>query len=394
MTVKTGLDVLVRDDFRPLAGKRVGLFTNPSAVDANMQSAAKLFKAAAAQGKVNLTALYAPEHGIDAAAPDGAKIGTFTEGRLPVFSLYGETQRPTPEMLGGVDVIVCDIQDIGVRYYTFVWTLSHILEAVGEYGGVEILVLDRPNPLGGAIVEGAPLDAALASLVGRYPVPVRHGLTLGELAQLFNARWNPTPVATLDVIPCEGLSRTMLWGATGLPFVPPSPNMPHFETVWQYPGACLIEGTNLSEGRGTSLPFEIVGAPFINGLALADYLNELNLPNVRFRPHSFQPTSSKWKGETCGGVQVHVSDLSQGDALLLWLHVVQAIRTLYPEQFAFLQPSRTESGNVIYHFDRLIGSAEPRERIEAGQPFDDLLAAWEKFAHDFEVDRWSYLLYM
>ncbi len=391
MTVKTGLDVLVRDDFRALAGRRVGLFTNPSAVDASLRSAASLFRAAAAQKKVNLVALYAPEHGIDAAAPDGEKIASSSSGGLPVYSLYGETQHPTPEMLNGVELIVCDIQDIGVRYYTFMWTLSHLLEAAAAQG-VAVVVLDRPNPLGGVVVEGAPLQPELSSLVGRYSIPVRHGLTLGELAQLFNARWNPAPAA-LDVIGCEGWRRSMLWETTGLSFVPPSPNMPHPETVMQYPGACLVEGANLSEGRGTSLPFEIAGAPFIDGQALAEQLNGLNLPGVRFRPHAFQPTASKWAGERCGGVQAHITDAGQFKALRVWLHVIEAVRALYPQQFAFLPPG--ESGaQGVYHFDRLIGSSEIRERIASGQPLDELFTAWEKFAHDFEVDRWAYLLYM
>jgi uncharacterized protein YbbC (DUF1343 family) len=287
--------------------------------------------------------------------------------------------------------LVCDIQDIGVRYYTFVWTLTHVLEAAGEHG-VDVVILDRPNPLGGVVVEGAPLDPALSSLVGRVSVPVRHGMTMGELAQLFNGRWNPTP-GGLEVIACEGWTRSMLWEATGRPFVTPSPNMPQLSTVAQYPGACLIEGTNLSEGRGTSLPFEIVGAPFIDGVALAEHLNGLNLPGVGFRAHSFQPTASKWAGERCRGVQVHVTDAAKWHALRTWLDVITAIRTLYPEQFQWLPPGKSGAEGV-YHFDRLIGTKDVRERIEAGQPLDDLYTAWEQFAHAFEVDRWSYLLYM
>ena len=359
----------------------------------SLRSALSLFKAAAADGKIRLTAIFAPEHGLDAAAADGVKIASSSEGELPVYSLYGETQHPTPEMLENVDVIVCDIQDIGVRYYTYMWTISHILEAAGEKG-VEVLILDRPNPLGGAVVEGSPLDAALSSLVGRYSIPVRHGLTLGELAQLFNARWNAKP-ATLDVIACEGWRRSMLWESSGLTFIPPSPNMPHLETVHHYPGACLIEGTTLSEGRGTGLPFEIVGAPFMDGVALADHLNAQNLPGVRFRSHSFQPTTSKWSGETCAGVQVHITDPAAWRALRVWLRVIVAVKTLYPDKFAWLPPGTAgvEAGQV-YHFDRLIGSSEVRAQIDAGQPLDDLFAGWDTFAHGFEVDRWSYLLYM
>ncbi len=387
MTVKTGLDVLAASSFAALAGRRIGLFTNLSAVDSALTSAVSLFKRAAADGTFTLAALFAPEHGIDASAPEGVKIAS-QPGNLPVHSLYGATQRPTPDMLDGIDLMVCDIQDIGVRYYTFSWTVTHILEAAGEYG-IDVLILDRPNPLSGMIVSGAPLDPALTSLVGRCSIPIRHGLTLGELAQWFNTRWNPHP-APLDVIVCEGWSRAMFWDATGLTFVPPSPNMPRLDTVVQYPGACLIEGTTLSEGRGTALPFEVVGAPFIDGTALADHLNALDLSGVRFRPHSFQPTASKWQGEVCGGVQVHVTDRARWDALHVWLALIVAVRTRYPDDFAWLPAG--EKG--IQHFDRLIGTSDVRARIDAGEPLDDLFAAWRAFCHDFEVERWSALLYL
>ncbi len=392
MTVQTGLDVLCAGGFRRLAGRRVGLFANPSAVDSSLNSAISLFQAAAARGVFTLAALFAPEHGIDAAAPDGERIASSRVGDLPVYSLYGESQRPTAAMLDGIDLIVCDIQDIGVRYYTFTWTVTHILEAAGERG-VQVLILDRPNPLGGEIVEGAPLDPALASLVGRCSIPIRHGMTLGEVASWYNARWNPTP-ALLDVIPCEGWARAMLWDATGLPFVPPSPNMPRLDTVRHYPGACLIEGTNLSEGRGTALPFEIVGAPFINSLILAEYLNALELPGVRFRPHHFIPTTSKWAGQRCGGVQAHIVDLSAWRAFRGWLAVIVIVQALYRGQFAWLPPgsSGVEAGQV-YHFDRLIGSSEPRHLLDVGEPLNDLLAAWDAYCREFEAERQPYLLY-
>ncbi len=393
MIVKPGLEILCEGEFAALAGKRVGLFTNPSAVDRSLRSTASLFKEAAAAGKFKLTALFAPEHGLDSSAPDGRKIESSKEGDLPIHSLYGDTQRPTPDMLADLDVIVCDIQDIGVRYYTYTWTVSHILEAAGEHN-VAVLILDRPNPLGGTQIEGPALDPALSSLVGRFSVPIRHGLTLGELAQMCNERWTPKP-ATLTVIACEGWARATQWETSSLTFVPPSPNMPHLETVYQYPGACLIEGTNLSEGRGTALPFEIVGAPYVTGAALADHLNKLDLPGVRFRPHSFVPTTSKWSGERCGGVQVHITDQNQWHALRVWLNVIQAVKKLYPDQFAWLPPgaSGVEAGTV-YHFDRLIGSSAARECIDQGGSLDDLIGSWEHFSHAFEVDRWSYLLYM
>lgn len=387
MSVTTGLEVLLHDQFKPLAGVRVGLFTNPSAVDSHLNSTLSHFRAAAAQGLINLVALYSPEHGLDAAAPEGDLVASSTSGALPVHSLYGASQRPTAAMLEGVDLLVCDIQDIGVRYYTYAWTLTHILEAAGEYN-VAVLVLDRPNPLGGAVVAGAPLAPALSSLVGRVSVPIRHGLTLGELARIFNALWNPTPVQ-LDVIPCEGWLRDTGWHQTGLPFVPPSPNMPHLSTVAHYPGACLIEGTNLSEGRGTALPFEIVGAPFIDGMSLATHLNALELPSVRFRSHSFQPAASKWRGERCGGVQVHITDEAQWDALHVWLQLIIAVHDLYPDSFAWLPPAE----NGIYHFDRLIGTSEVRQRIDAHQPLDDLFTAWQQFARTFVATRAPYLLY-
>ncbi len=389
MTVEPGLEVLVHDEFRAVAGRRIALLTHPAAVDRWLNSALSWFRAAHEQGLIRLAALLAPEHGIDSAAPDGERIASSVMGDIPVYSLYGEMLRLPDD----IDLIVCDLQDVGVRYYTYLWTLSHLLDAAGERG-IEVLILDRPNPLGGVVVAGAPLDPALVSLVGRYSIPIRHGMTLGELAQMINARWTAQP-APLEVIPCEGWRRSMLWEATGLPFVPPSPNMPHVETVEQYPGACLIEGTNLSEGRGTALPFEIAGAPYVDGAALADHLNGQALPGVIFRPHSFQPSASKWAGERCGGVQAHVIDPAQWDAIRAWLAVIEAALALYPDQFAWLPPgtSGVEAG-LVSHFDRLIGSSEVRARIDVGAPLDDLFAAWAAFSHAFEVDRWAHLLYM
>jgi uncharacterized protein YbbC (DUF1343 family) len=359
-----------------LRGRRVGLLTNPSAVDSAFISTYDILRR---ESGVNLTALYSPEHGLAAAVADGEKVASTVDPAtgLPIHSLYGETQRPTRDMLADVDIVVVDIQDIGVRYYTFTWTVSHLLEAAGEYG-VEVLILDRPNPLGGHVA-GAGFDSQFASLVGRYPVPTQPGMTLGELAQLFNAAWNPYP-AKLSVIPCEGYHRDMPWAETGLAFVPPSPNMPHLVTAQHYPGSCLVEGTSLSEGRGTALPFEIVGAPGIDGVALADTLNAQGWAGVRFRAHTFRPTASKFAGETCGGVQAHITDARAYQPLPVWLGVLGAIY----RQFPF-------SWNP--HFTRLMGSDLVQPLIQAGVSLDGVYAEWDVFRAKFEQQRQPHLLY-
>jgi uncharacterized protein YbbC (DUF1343 family) len=294
--------------------------------------------------------------------------------------------RPTPDMLASLDAVVCDIQDIGVRYYTYAWTISYMLEAAGA-AGIEVCILDRPNPLGDA-VDGAPVQTGYLSIVGGAPVPVQHGLTLGELMRMYNAEWNPTPAA-LTIMPCEGCTRDMPWEATGLPFVPPSPAMPHLSTARQYPGACLIEGTNLSEGRGTALPFEICGAPFIDGDALAEHLNALGLRGVRYRPHVFTPTASKFAGEPCQGVQAHVVGAGYRP-LLSWVSVLAAVRHLDPDAFAWRPPPSAHPHPPI---DLLAGSDRLRTHLDAGLPVADLAAEWDQAARRWRAQREPYLLY-
>jgi uncharacterized protein YbbC (DUF1343 family) len=390
VSVRTGLDVLAAQGFDRLKGRRVGLVTNPSAVDRHLHSACHLLRNAPG---VKLAALFAPEHGLAGAAPDAERIGSMTDPRtgLPVYSLYGETYYPTPEMLEGLDALVFDIQDVGARYYTFTWTLSYVLEAAGE-NGLEVIVLDRPNPLNGRL-DGPPLEPHLSSFVGRFPVPVCHGLTLGELAGMMNALWNACP-ADLTVARCENYRRGMAWEDTGLVWVPPSPNMPHTSTVRQYPGACLVEGTNLSEGRGTALPFEIVGTPWIDGDELAAALNAQDWPGVRFRPISFRPSASKWAGLDCGGVQAHVFDNAVWRPVETWLNVIITVRRLYPAHFAWLPPAAAgvEPGGV-YHFDRLAGSEQIRAQIEAGAEVSDISGAWPDFWRGFKAQRKPFLLY-
>lgn len=378
--VRTGIEVLRARGCAALKGKRVGLLTNPSAVDGQLDSTLDILRRA--EG-VQLDVLFSPEHGIAGALADGELIDSGRDERtgLAIRSLSGELGaiiHPTREMLRDVDVIVCDIQDIGVRYYTFTWTITHVLEAAGEFG-VEVMILDRPNPLGGT-ADGAPLEAGMTSAVGRFPVPTQPGMTLGELARLFNATWNPTPAA-LSVIACEGYMRGMTWAETGLPFVPPSPNMPHLVTAQHYPGSCLIEGTTLSEGRGTALPFEIVGAPGIDGHALAEALNARGWDGVRFRPHYFQPNVNKHAGVMCGGVQAHITEARAYRPLRVWLGVLNVLCQMGAVEW------------LAGHFDHLLGVRDVRERIQKGEALDDLFAEWDGFCRDFAVMRTPYLLY-
>jgi uncharacterized protein YbbC (DUF1343 family) len=384
MCVRTGLEVLCSSSFAPLRGLRIGLLTNPSAVTQDLVSAYDIFCGAT---QVKLRALFSPEHGFAAAARDGEPVASSNDPRsgVPVHSLYGETLRPTPAMLSGLDALVCDIQDIGVRYYTYAWTIGYAMEAAGA-AGIPVFILDRPNPLGD-VVDGLLVEAGYESLVGAKPVPVQHGMTLGELMQLLNAA-QPTPTQ-LEIIACEGYQQSMTWEATRLPFVPPSPAMPHISTVRQYAGACLLEGTNISEGRGTSLPFEICGAPFIDGVMLAEQLNALGLAGVRFRPHVFTPTASKYAGELCSGVQAHI--IGAGfRPLLTWVAVLMVLRDTYPDHFQWLPPYHVGDNA---HFERLAGGVALRAHIEARTPLIELAAAWDAAAGRWREQRAPYLLY-
>jgi uncharacterized protein YbbC (DUF1343 family) len=383
---KLGIENLVKQEFAPLRGKCVGLMSNPSAVDSKLRMTYDILRNAP---EVNLTTLFAPEHGFLGATPDGEKIDSQidTHTGIAVFSLYGDSLRPSSEMLSKIDVMVCDIQDIGVRYYTFLWTISHIIEACGE-NEVPVVILDRPNPLGD-IVNGSPLEAEFASLVGRYNIPIQHGMTLGEMLNMLNQIVNPYS-ARLRIIPCEGYQHGMSWEDTRLHFIPPSPNIPHLVTAKHYPGACLIEGTNLSEGRGTTLPFEIVGAPFINAMSLADSLNALNLSGILFRAHHFKPTSSKYIGKDCHGVQAHIVDEQIYEPIRTWLNVIHSIRHSYPGQFQWREPHRP---NGLYPFDRLIGNADVRQQIDDGVDIETISADWSNYAREFREKRQPYLLY-
>ncbi|RAS75921.1 hypothetical protein A4U60_20145 [Priestia endophytica] len=378
--VELGVETLFREHKNLLKGKRVGLITNPTGVDSELRSSVDLF---AEDPDIELTALYGPEHGVRGDAQAGDKVDYYIDEKtgLPVYSLYGDTRKPTPEMLKNVDILVFDIQDVGARFYTYIYTMAYAMEAAKEQG-IPFVVLDRPNPLGGEVVEGPVLEEKYSSFVGKYPIPLRHGMTVGELAQLFNEEFGIG--ADLTVVKMKKWKRSFDYDETNLPFVMPSPNMPTLETAFVYPGTGLIEGTNVSEGRGTTKPFELLGAPFINGTELSEKLNNLHLDGVKFRAASFTPSFSKHSGQLSHGVQVYVTDREKYQSVETGLHIVKTIHDLYGEEFSF-----NKSGN----FDLLIGNSWVREELEKGTDVEDIIAKWQKDTKAFKKIRKQYLLY-
>jgi uncharacterized protein YbbC (DUF1343 family) len=360
MAVIPGIEVLWRDHRALLEGQRVGLISNASGVTRQLVSTVTLLQQ---MPLVELAALFSPEHGFAAAVPDGTAVTDSVFADLPVYSLYGRSQHPTPEMLADLDLLIFDIQTVGVRFYTYLTTLLYIMQAAAEQH-IPLIVCDRPNPIGGEIVEGPFLKTGFTSFVGCGPLPIRHGLTIGELACFFNEVWQVN--CQLTVVPCEGWQRDHWFDETHLPWVPPSPNMPKGETAVLYPGTCLIEGTNLSEGRGTALPFELIGAPWLDGYELAERLNKLALPGVKFRATQFTPTASKWQRECCQGLQLHVTDKKSVRPVTVVLHILAQIRQQHAEEFEWRLP----------HFDHLMGTDEVREDLERGTAVSDITDSW------------------
>lgn len=377
-TVTVGAEVLLKKEKKLLKGKRVGLITNPTGVDSSLNSVVDLLNN---DPDIELKALYGPEHGVRGDAQAGAYVEYYIDEvtGLPVYSLYGKTRKPTPEMLDGIDALVFDIQDVGTRFYTYIYTMALSMEAAKEKA-IPFIVLDRPNPLGGEKVEGPVLDPEFASFVGQYPIPLRHGMTVGELAQLFNKEFGIS--ADLKVVKMKGWDREDDFSKTGLPFVLPSPNMPTLDTAFAYPGAALIEGTNVSEGRGTTKPFELIGAPFVSSPQLVHQLNQLNLPGVQFRAASFTPTFSKHSGKLSHGIQIHITDYDKYDPVVTGLHIVKTLKDLYPEQV-----------QLTPFFDKLIGNGWVREGIEQGMTVEEMQKRWEKELKQFKKVRKQYLLY-
>ncbi len=374
--VKLGSDVLVEKHLDLLKEKRVGLITNQT----GLLSSGDFLVDVLRSRKVNVVALFGPEHGIRGESPAGERISDSVDVRtgIHIFSLYGKIKKP---MLTGVDVLVYDVQDVGARLYTYISTMTLAMEAAAE-ANIPFIVLDRPNPLGGTRIEGPIMEDSLRSFVGMLPIPVVYGLTCGELARMINGEgWLTNGVkANLNVVPMEGWKRSMLWDDTRLRWIRPSPNIPSSSTAIVYPATCFIEASNLSEGRGTDSPFNIIGAPFIDGVKLAA---KLHLEGVTTMPVTFLPNSSKFKGEECRGLSIEITDPASFKPILFGLSLLQEIHNLYPEKFILTRSS----------FNRLFGNAKVYDLILNGTPPESIVVTWHAALEGFKARSDLYKLY-
>ncbi len=387
MTTILGLDNFLADPPAEVRGQRVGLVVSASSLDRDLISTVERVHASPA---ITLTALYGPEHGLRGEAQAGEKVGSTTDHLtgLPVYSLYGDTRKPGPEMLADVDVFVIDMQDGGSRFYTYLYTMAYVMQAAAETGR-KVIVLDRPAPLNATTLEGPVLDPAYASFVGLYPIPVRYGLTIGECARLFNTAFGIG--CDLTVIPLSGWERGMWYDQTGLPFIPPSPNLPTLSALTVFPGTCFFEGTTLSEGRGTTKPFEYTGAPWIHDPErLAAALNDHDLPGTRFRAVYFTPTFSKHANTHCKGVQLYVTDREIFRPVETAVTMLAQIRQDYPDHFDWREPW---SSDGHFPIDLLTGGSQVREHLDANRPLSSLLEAWQAPLRAFDELRSQALLY-
>jgi uncharacterized protein YbbC (DUF1343 family) len=373
-------------DSGTLAGRRVGLVCNPASVDGELRHVADRL---AADGRATLGALFGPQHGIRSDVQENmieTGHGRDDRRRVPVYSLYSETREPTAEMLRGLDLLVIDLQDVGTRIYTYIYTMANCLRAARRHG-VKAVVCDRPNPIGGAAVEGPMLEGGFESFVGLFPVPMRHGMTIGELARLFNEHFGIG--ADLEVVPMTGWHRGMYADETGLPWVLPSPNIPTLDSAIVYPGTVLFEGTNVSEGRGTTRPFELVGAPWVDAERFAAGMNALGLPGAWFRPAMFEPTFHKHARTACGGCQIHVRDRSVFRAVETGVALLGAFHS---GAFAWRDPPY-EYEHEKPPIDILAGSAALRTQIDAGLPAREIARSWEDGVATFAALRERFLIY-
>ena len=375
--VKTGLDMLLEMDFAPISGRRVGVITNHTGLTSDGRHIVDVF---AQSKKITLAAIFTPEHGIAGTQDDpNVASGTHQATGTPIYSLYNHgSYRPTPEMLQKVDVLVYDIQDVGARFYTYITTLGYALEEAAR-AGKPFYVLDRPNPINGLAVEGPLLDPAYVSFVGYMRMPIRHGMTVGELARMYNGEKKLG--ADLHVVEMQGWRRTMWLDATGLEWVNPSPNIRNLTEAILYPGACLLESNQVSVGRGTDTPFQIIGAPWFRSREVADYLNGLAIPGVRFMARRFRPTSSVFRDEDCEGLDIQLIDRDALDSVRMGLDLLHAILKFHPGKF--------DIGGVM----RLLGNDDAAERLKKGETGSAVAASYASDLAQFRRTREKYLIY-
>jgi len=387
MRVRLGSERLLASS--TLDGRRVGVVCNPASVDHDLRHIADRL---GAHPRARLTALFGPQHGFRSDVQDNmieTRHGRDEIRKVPVYSLYSETREPTADMLRDLEVLVIDLQDVGVRIYTYIYTMANCLKAARRHG-VKVIVCDRPNPIGGVAVEGMVLKPGHESFVGMYPIPMRHGMTIGEIATLFNSHFGIG--AELEVVKMEGWRREMYFDDTGLTWILSSPNIPTVDTTTVYPGAVLFEGTNLSEGRGTTRPFEFVGAPWIVADRFCEAMNKRSLPGAFFRPIVFEPTFHKHSRQACGGCQTHVLDRTTYRPVAAAVALLSAFRASDPEKFRWKDPPY-EYEHERTPIDVLAGSTTLREQIESGVPAAEIARSWEKDVAAFERVRKSFLLY-
>ena len=390
--MQLGSDVLF--DRQLLKGRTIGIVCNPASVDASFRHVIQR----AEDAGVTIGAIFGPQHGIKSDLQENmietphasASLGTQAKRHVPVYSLYSETREPSAEMLRGLDALVVDLQDVGTRIYTYIYTMAHCLRA-GAKHGIPVIVCDRPNPIGGVTVEGPVLELGYESFVGQYPIPMRHGCTIGELAGLFNEHFGIG--AKLEVVKMQGWDRTKYMDEIGMPWVLPSPNIPTLDAAITYPGTVLLEGTNISEGRGTTKPFELLGAPWVSDPdAFADALNRQHIAGAHFRAHSFEPVFHKGAGQTCGGVQMHITDRRQLAAVEAGVILIDAFRRANPEAFAWREPPY-EYEYVKPPIVILFGADRLRRALEAGVSPQALAAEWPPAVTAFNTIRAKFLLY-
>jgi uncharacterized protein YbbC (DUF1343 family) len=388
-TIQTGIENLIENPRQWISGERIGILCNPASVDRNFTHT-RLLVDRVFPGQ--LTALYSPQHGFFAEKQDNMiESGDMLDPDLniPVFSLYGETRVPDDRMFDPIDILLVDLQDVGTRVYTFIYTLSYCLESARNFN-IKVIILDRPNPIDGLTIEGNCLTADCESFVGRYPIPMRHGLTVGEVGRLFNAYFKIG--CELEVVPMQGWDRNMMFRDTGLPWIAPSPNLPTPVSTLVYPGQVIWEGTNVSEGRGTALPFELLGAPFMDIGKMQTTLDKASIPGVVLRPAVFEPTSNKWQQTACNGFQLHVTDPRQYRPYATSLHLLQAVVKHHRKEFEWKSPP------YEYEFERMpidliIGDRTIRRRIENLEPLADIEASWQEDLNDYKTIARKYHIY-